>query len=685
MDHEAAKDILKGKLSDYLEATGRPIKEPRGGACPFGCGTGYKTPNAHLYLNGQRVHCFACGENHDLFGLVGYDNNLPDTDETFSKRLSIAAGFFNISLDEDLSLSEPRNIRTPFYKPAPKEQPETPNADYSNYYKKCQENKEPAYSYLMSRGISREVLDRHQVGYDPELLCMALSKPKEGKYTKVPAAIIPVTNSYYNARNIDHKAPKEGRHIKPSNNKGARSAPAGLEYLNQKEPVFVVESSIDQMSIETAGGLAIAMGGAASSSQLVDAVKERLKEKSSCPILLIALDQDIAGARGTIKLCEALKNSGATFKKVNISGQYKDANERLQQDPTGLAQAIQEIIKESMSVSANAEQQEDKELNEYRDLNSTASYMERFHLIVEEAAKRPPIPTGFKYLDIRLDGGLFDGLYVIGAISSLGKTTFILQAADNMAAKGYDVLFFSLEMNRLELAGKSISRQTFLLDNTAGRKLAKTTRQITNGANYCNYSEEETALIDEAVDSYHEMAGNIYIIEGNGDIGPKELDEAVDKHKRLTGKVPVVMVDYLQILKPTEPRASDKQNVDIAVSELKRISRRFKTPVIAVSSLNRENYHAPISQSSFKESGAVEYSSDVLIGLQVAGADEYSESTKSKNHKDTEEKKRQDPREIELKILKNRNGKTGDKLQYRFYAAYNYFAEEQPNYKGGWT
>jgi replicative DNA helicase len=79
------------------------------------------------------------------------------------------------------------------------------------------------------------------------------------------------------------------------------------------------------------------------------------------------------------------------------------------------------------------------------------------------------------------------------------------------------------------------------------------------------------------------------------------------------------MIDYLQILKPADPRASDKQNTDWAVSELKRISREHKIPVLAISSLNRENYHMPINLTSFKESGAIEYSSDVLIGLQVEG------------------------------------------------------------------
>lgn len=70
---------------------------------------------------------------------------------------------------------------------------------------------------------------------------------------------------------------------------------------------------------------------------------------------------------------------------------------------------------------------------------------------------------------------------------------------------------------------------------------------------------------------------------------------------------------------------------------------------------------------AFKESGAIEYSSDVLIGLQLAGAG-------GKNF-DVNEAKRKDPRDIELVILKNRNGRTGDKIRYSYYPLFNYFVE----------
>ena len=257
----------------------------------------------------------------------------------------------------------------------------------------------------------------------------------------------------------------------------------------------------------------------------------------------------------------------------------------------------------------------------------------------------------------------------MGAISSLGKTTLITQMADNIAQNGNDVLIFSLEMARAELMAKSISRHTLETTLASGgdTRNAKTTRGITTGKRYADYSGAEKDLIKAAITSYKQYAERIFISEGMGDIGAAQVREEAKKHISFTGRTPTIIIDYLQILAPHSERATDKQNTDKAVMELKRISRDFKTPVIAISSFNRQSYNSPVTMEAFKESGAVEYSSDVLIGLQLAGAGD-------KDFNATIEKQRS-PRNIELVILKNRNGKTGDKLIFKYYPPFNYFME----------
>ena len=128
-----------------------------------------------------------------------------------------------------------------------------------------------------------------------------------------------------------------------------------------------------------------------------------------------------------------------------------------------------------------------------------------------------------------------------------------------------------------------------------------------------------------------------------------------------------MIVDYLQILKPEDVKASDKQNTDRAVLTLRLIARDFKTPVFAISSLNRQNYDSKMNMAAFKESGAIEYSADVLFGLQFEG--------QAANGFDVDAAKAKNPRELELLILKSRNSKTGGKIPFRFYPEFNYITE----------
>ena len=197
----------------------------------------------------------------------------------------------------------------------------------------------------------------------------------------------------------------------------------------------------------------------------------------------------------------------------------------------------------------------------------------------------------------------------------------------------------------------------------------------------------ENEILMSAMEEYGKYGKNIHVSEGIGNIGVPEIVEKVREYMKFNnGEPPVVVIDYLQILAPADMRATDKQNTDKAVLELKRLSRDCEVPVIAVSSFNRENYYQPVSMASFKESGAIEYSSDVLIGLQYAGWD-YREGEKDserqkrlrellevmeQNGKSAEDAGGVDARVIQLKILKHRNGRKGN-VYLEFVAKYNYF------------
>ena len=99
--------------------------------------------------------------------------------------------------------------------------------------------------------------------------------------------------------------------------------------------------------------------------------------------------------------------------------------------------------------------------------------------------------------------------------------------------------------------------------------------------------------------------------------------------------------------------------------------------------MNRDNYLNPINNAAFKESGAIEYSSDILIGLQFSGMDyQDGEADKAREKRIRELIKRQqdrgnqgDAEEIELKILKFRNGRKGTSLQLHYFPWFNFYKE----------
>ena len=279
----------------------------------------------------------------------------------------------------------------------------------------------------------------------------------------------------------------------------------------------------------------------------------------------------------------------------------------------------------------------------------------------------PPLPTGFPKLDAALDGGLYDGLYVLGAVSSLGKTTLCMQIADQLAMQGRDVLIFSLEMTAFELMARSISRESFQSDPTRIKYLSRTVRGVLDGRRYPDYSLEEREHLQKAKAAYAAYAGHLWFREGDHETGLDYIAAEIRRHIRETGVRPVVLIDYLQIIAPVDVHFTDKQNLDRIVCALKKLSREEGLAILAISSFNRENYNLEVSMNAFKESGGIDYSADVLMGLQARGA--------GRPGFNIDEEKRKDPRELELKILKNRSAALGAPIPFRYYPAFSCFEE----------
>ena len=629
MDREQAKEYMVANPQEYLQRD----RSGKGYICPLcGNGTGETGTGLRSKDGNRHFKCFKCGFYGDIIELIAKEQGLPDGGSR--EAFDLARKAFNIELDN-----------TPYIQATEKrgEIKMDNREQVIDYIKRCKASLSST-EYLESRGISAETAARLNIGYDPDKRAVIIPTQSAEEISYTERYIVPQ---------------KDGtRYL----NRG-KVGLFNISALTGKTPVFITEGAIDALSVIEVGQAAVAINSTANTGLLLTTIKQ-LRESGAtlAPMFYIAMDSDQAGESATIALANGLKELGAAYEIVNINGSSKDANESLIKNRGIFSEVVNEY----------AEGRRDQP-----SVKPVTDYLQGFLDGIKSSINTPAIPTGFKKLDAALGGGLFEGLYVVGAISSLGKTTLVMQIADQIAQSGQDVLIFSLEMARSELMAKSISRHTIIevLAQNLDRSHAKTQLGITDYSRYKNYNDTEKDIIGKSIKAYGEYSSRLYICEGIGNIGVEQVRETVKNHIFFTGKTPVVIVDYLQILAPNDVRATDKQNTDKAVLELKRLSRDYKLPVLAISSFNRESYKSAVSMASFKESGAIEYSSDVLIGLGFEGIEFKRDGNGVKDYEQVEMLYQKNPRKIELKLLKNRRGQLNDRVPFDYYPMFNLFRE----------
>lgn len=336
--------------------------------------------------------------------------------------------------------------------------------------------------------------------------------------------------------------------------------------------------------------------------------------------------------------------------------------------------------------------QTDKTPEEY--LNETAAAAVG-GFMTDKANHPEPTPTGWRALDDILGGGLFPGLYALGAQSSFGKTTFAEQLAVRLSETGHDVLFFSLEMARYELIARGISRLTACLEcgkkgyttvasavnekNKHPLQNARTAVDMINPQTFLHLNHDQQQLVTEAAALYRERTRHLWIIAEGEDgqhtrLNVEAINRRVEEHKAITGAYPVVFVDYLQIIAGSDQK-TDKANMDDIITRLRKMSRG-KYPVVVVSSFNRNNYYTEASMAAFKESGSIEYSADVLLALEPRNMNDNTTPTATAKNKDAvKDTTNMETWPVQLSVLKNRLGRRDVAINFDYTAKFNIYEE----------
>ncbi|HRY91640.1 MAG TPA: replicative DNA helicase, partial [Candidatus Gracilibacteria bacterium] len=241
------------------------------------------------------------------------------------------------------------------------------------------------------------------------------------------------------------------------------------------------------------------------------------------------------------------------------------------------------------------------------------------------------IPTGFTDLDSMLSGLQPSDLVILAARPSMGKTSFALNIAQNVAKKGYSCGIISLEMSKEQL----VERMFCSLLEVDSWKLR--TGKLT---------EDDFMRIGNVMDQLYGM--KIYIDDSVGN----SIAELRAKARRLQMEhgLNFLIIDYLQLMSAGGKSSSLTNRVQ-EISEisrsLKALARELKIPIMALSQLSRavELRPSKVPQlSDLRESGAIEQDADVV--MMMYREDYYEEDS-------------QRPGITDVFIRKHRNGPVG--------------------------
>ena len=273
------------------------------------------------------------------------------------------------------------------------------------------------------------------------------------------------------------------------------------------------------------------------------------------------------------------------------------------------------------------------------DVISNEVYPTLHNITSENAEEYKGIPTGFSKLDEMISGLNRSDLILIGARPAMGKTSFALNIARNVAMRGKRTVFFSLEMSNEQLAS---------------RVLATEARVESNKLRSGNISQEEWMRIAEATAL---LSSCELYFDDTSTITVPEMKAKIRRMKN----VDCIIVDYLGLMQ------SAKEVTEITRS-LKLLAKDLKIPVVVCCQLSRgpeKNGKASNrpSLSDLRDSGSIEQDADIVLML-------YREGYYKNDKKDAEDV---DMTKADVDIAKNRHGPT-DRVKLHWDAQYTLFS-----------
>ncbi|RTL06343.1 replicative DNA helicase [Candidatus Dependentiae bacterium] len=301
-----------------------------------------------------------------------------------------------------------------------------------------------------------------------------------------------------------------------------------------------------------------------------------------------------------------------------------------------------------------------------------------FQQITDAAARGQRItgtPTGYERLDARTAGLHSGDLTIVAARPGMGKTSFVLNIAVNVASPrqesmrgsdgtlvqqvvpGFGVAVFSLEMPREQLASRMVCTEggVDLGMVRQGMIDVPSWRRLTESAN--RLSSLPIWVDDTPAINLLEMRAKVRRIQS------EYSRQTVPGQQE--NKIGLVVVDYLQLMRGSDKVQGREQEISEISRGLKQLAKELKVPVIALSQLNRQVEQRQDKRpglADLRESGAIEQDADTIMFIY---RDEYYNPKSDRAGL------------AEIIIAKQRNGPTG-KVLLRFTSSYTRFSNLAP-------
>lgn len=498
-------------------------------------------------------------------------------------------------------------------------------------------------AYLRGRGFTLETMQRFKLGYDAQRHCVTIPYNPQG--------------SYYGRRST---LPDTAR---PHDNlKGVQMPLFNAAALYSGDVCFVVESPLCAISIEQAGGAAVAISGTGGKGRLID----QLKKKPTAAALVLTLDNDDAGRKAKEELGAALEEMGVfctdgtsaimgDSDSADDAAYRKDPNEVLQRNGAdALRNAVEETAAETRRYHGMTVQDAEAERMQHTGAGMVDSFLQAV-----QTRKYEPMPTGIADIDSALDGGFMrQWLVLLGAAPGAGKTALAQWIFEGMAKRGTSCVYLNLEMSRDQILARSISR----IAASQGNKIRP--NSIMQGY---RWTDEQQSAIRDAAEEYKAGIASRMIYNPDG-VTPNldsilaYIEAEAQRAERAALPVPCVVLDYLQIVNG-EPREDAASVIKRAVCALKGYAVRHNTLVFVIIAHNRaSNATGAVSMESGRDTSALEYSADLQLALTFTKClKRNGVKGKSPDELTAEEK-----REITLRVVKGRFGGQGREVDLRF-------------------